>query len=78
LITIDAIKDLLLESLIKFMGGSERLINWLYPVNTIEESIQKDIKITLEGNEVLVNLKGDKSGVIATVIDETSIIPSRV
>lgn len=63
----------LMTALIKYVGGAGKLINWLNPINNYEKSICSDIKLTVEGGDVLVDLRGNKVGVIASIIDETPI-----
>ena len=62
-----------MTALIKNVGGAGKLINWLVPVNNYTQALNPKLQINVEGNDVVVNLKGDKIGVIATVIDKTPI-----
>jgi len=73
--TLLGLSESLMNALIAYMGSTDKLLNWLFPINNTDEAISRGIKITVEGNDITVNLKGDKSGVIATVIDETPITP---
>lgn len=74
---VDELEDILKNLLLKFVGGAKKLMLWLNDPAKDKEAIYSGIEITIEGNEVTVNLNGDKVGVIASVIDTTpiSVIP---
>jgi hypothetical protein len=67
------LSPIIMAALTNFVGGAGKLINWLVDVNSYKTSISNGQIISVEGNQVVVNLKGDKVGVIATVIDTTPI-----
>jgi len=69
------LEQILMTLLISNVGGAGKLINWLSPINNYDTAICGGVLINVEGNNVVVNLKGDKVGVIATVIDTTPITP---
>jgi hypothetical protein len=66
--------QILMISLISIVGGAGKLINWLAPVNNYGFALSNGVTINVEGNDVVVNLKGDKVGVIATVIDDKAVL----
>jgi len=63
----------LMTILLAKVGGAGKLINWLKPVNTFDSALCSGLTISVEGNDVVVDLKGNKIGVIATIIDKTPI-----
>jgi hypothetical protein len=71
-IHINTLYITLITALLASVGFQAKLINWLFPVNTYDNALG-GLTISIEGNEVKVNLKGDKVGTIATVIDKTPI-----
>lgn len=71
-IHINTLYITLITALLASVGFQAKLINWLFPVNTYDNALG-GLTISIEGNEVKVNLKGDKIGTIATVIDKTPI-----
>lgn len=73
---VGLLENTLMIALITLVGGAGKLISWLTPVNTYDVAMEGPVQISVEGDEVLVNLRGDKAGVIATIIDETSISPT--
>jgi hypothetical protein len=72
-IHVNALHASLLKALVDNVGSEKKLINWLYPVSNYDTALCGGLTINIEGNEVKVNLKGDKIGTIATVIDKTPI-----
>jgi hypothetical protein len=70
---LSGLESALMAALTSFMGDAAKLINWLYPVNNIDTACIDGPTISVEGNEVSVDLKGNKVGVIATIIDTTPI-----
>lgn len=69
----EALKQSLMAALINYIGSAGKLINWLVPVNTYNTAVNSGVNITVEGNNVVVDLNGDKVGVIATIIDNKPI-----
>ena len=70
---VGLLEQILMTALIGYVGGAGKLINWLVPVNSYEQAFSGGVSINVEGNNVVVDLKGNKIGVIATVIDTTPI-----
>jgi len=69
----EALKQSLMAGLINYIGSAGKLINWLVPVNNYNIAVNSGVNITVEGNNVVVDLNGDKVGVIATIIDNKPI-----
>jgi len=73
-IIINRIKTDLLTIINNDLKETNKLITWLEGINTYTGEIPNNkITIKLEGNDVIVDLKGGKSGVIATAINVTPI-----
>lgn len=70
---IGLVEVALMTALIVYVGGAGKLINWLVEVNNSENALSTGFLIGVEGNNVVVNLKGDKKSVFATVINNTPI-----
>lgn len=70
---VGLLEQVLMTALISYVGGAGKLISWLSPVSNYERAIKGGIEIKVEGKDVVVDLKGNKIGVIASVINETPI-----
>lgn len=71
----DRLQDDLLDIIVEKVGGAENLIKWLKPVNIEEKANNEPIEVSIEGNDILVDLRGSKKSVIATIINESPITP---
>ena len=65
----------LMTALLAQVGGAGKLINWLTDVNNSSSAMSGGFKVSVEGKDVVVDLKGNKIGVIATIIDTRPIKP---
>jgi|GEM_PF-6226130 len=72
---ISGLYQVLMTALIAYVGGSGKLINWLAPVNSYSKAICSGVLISIEGKDITVDLRGNKMGIFASVIDKTPITP---
>jgi len=65
----------LMTSLIGIVGGAGKLIKWLTPVNNSDVALCGGVTIKIDGKDITVDLRGNRIGVIAEIIDTTPIKP---
>jgi len=68
-------KDVIKTKIKNVLKDAIRLINYLYPVNTLAKIENDSFTITAEKKEMTINLKGNKIEVALTKIDNKILVP---